>query len=87
MDLAVRQTEIERAAMAWFRLKRDKEHDHAVEFLKAEGTVAERHEIAARETARIGRDAEAEYETLKHVIRILETRASIGQSLLRAGRP
>jgi hypothetical protein len=83
-DLAVRQNALESAGMAYFRAKRDRERDRAVAFLAAVGTVAERNAIADRDTALQARNEEAEWEALKAVVRVLETRASIGQSLLRA---
>lgn len=83
-DLAVRQGALEAAARAWFIAKRDKEKARAVAFLRAEGTVAERNAIADEQTALDGKHAEAEWEALKAVCRVLETRASIGQSILRA---
>jgi len=83
-DLANRQNVLESAACQWFVAKREREHKRAVEFLKAEGSVAERNAIADRSTAREGAQQEAEYEALKAVVRTLDTRASIGMSLLRA---
>jgi hypothetical protein len=83
-ELCEKQNAWESAALAWFRSKRDREHDRAVEFLRAEGTVAERSATADSETALKGKEDEALYEALKAVIRVLETRASIGQSILRA---
>jgi len=83
-DLAVRGSALESAAMNWYRAKRDREKARAISFLVAEGTVAQRSAIADRETALIGQQEEAEYEALKAVVRTLETRASIGQSILRA---
>jgi hypothetical protein len=83
-DLAVRQNSYEAAALAWFRAKREKEHARAVAFMRAEGTVAERQAQADIETARVGMQEEAEYEATKAVMRTLETRASIGQSVLRS---
>lgn len=82
--LAEKQNAWESAALSWFRAKRDREHDRAVQFIRAEGTVAERSAIAESETALNGKEDEALYEALKAVIRVLETRASIGQSILRA---
>jgi hypothetical protein len=82
-ELALRQNLVESAARKWFIGKRDKEHKRAVAFLSAEGTVAERSAIADRETALMGAQDEAEYESLRAVIRTLECRASIGQSVLR----
>jgi len=83
-DLAVRQNTLESAALAWFRAKRDKEHNRAVEFLRAEGTVAERQAKADEQTALDGKQEEAEWEALRAVVRVLETRATIGMALLKA---
>lgn len=86
-DLADRTQKLETAADEWFKAKRDREHKRAKAFLetKASGTtVAEAEATADRDTCLIGLDAEARYEALKAVVRVLETRASIGQSLLRA---
>ena len=83
-DLALRQNALEDAGLKWFRAKRDKEHDRAVAFLKAEGTVAERNAAAEVETALDGLEYEAEWESLKATVRVLETRASIGMALLKA---
>ena len=83
-DLANRQNALEAAARGWFVAKRNKEHRRAVAFLSASGTVAERSAIADRETALLGSQEEAEWEALKAVVRTLETRASVGQTLLRS---
>lgn len=83
-DLALRQNTLEDAAMKWYRAKRDREKARAVAFLKADGTVAERSAIADEQTATDGKEEEALFESLRAVVRTLETRASIGQSLLRA---
>lgn len=83
-DLAIRQPAFEDAARKHYIAKRDKEKARAVAFLAAEGhTVAERQAIADQQTATDGSAAEAEYEAMKAVMRTLEARASIGQSLLR----
>lgn len=82
-DLSVRQGALEAAARAWFIAKRDKERARAVAFLSAEGTVAERSAIADRDTATQGAQQEAEYEALRSVVRTLEARATIGQTLAR----
>ncbi len=83
-DLAVRQGALESAASNWYRAKRDREKARAQAFMATDGTVAERNAEADVRTATDGRDAEAEYEALKAVVRVLETRASIGQSILRS---
>jgi hypothetical protein len=85
-DLAARQVALERAAMAWFRAKRDREHRHAVVFRATTGTVAERNAAADEQSALIGADAEAEFEALRAVVRVLDTRATIGATLLKAER-
>lgn len=83
-DLADRQNEYEHAALEYFGAKRLKEKARAEAFLKAEGTVAERSAKADRETALMGMEDEARYEGLKGVVRVLDTRAAIGMSILRA---
>lgn len=83
-DLALRQGPLEDAAMAHFRAKRDKERARAIAFMTATGTVAERNAIADKETALHGVEAEAKYEALKAVLRVLDTRASIAQSILKS---
>ena len=83
-DLAARTNALEAAARAWFIAKRDREKARAVAFLRAEGTVAERSARADALTALDGKNEEAEWEALRAVVRTLETRASIGQSLLRS---
>lgn len=82
-DLAKRQNVLESAAERWFKAKRDREKKRAIAFLSAQGTVAERQAIADRETATDGKAEEAEYEAVRAVVRVLETRASIGQTLAR----
>lgn len=83
-DLAERQNSYEDAALAWFRAKREKEHKWAQEFIRAEGSVAERKARADFATSLIGMEEEALFEATKAVVRTLETRASIGQSILRS---
>jgi hypothetical protein len=83
-DLAGRQNLLSDAALAWYRAKRDKEKARAIAFLSATGTVAERQAQADVATALMGREEEAMYEAMKAVMRTLETRATIGMSVLRA---
>jgi len=83
-DLADRQLELEEAALAWFRKKRDRERDWAVAFASAEGTDAKRKAHAIRESCHVGAEEEGRWEGLRAVVRVLETRATIGQSLLRS---
>lgn len=88
-DLAQRQPEFEENARTYFKAKRDWEAALASAYVKAEGKNQE--ERRARALLSLMRDpaykalviAEADYEATKGVMRTLETRASIGQSLLR----
>ena len=83
-DLAVRQNALEAAASAWFEAKRDREHARAIAYMQAEGSVEARKAQADIATALDGKEAEAEWEALRAVVRTLETRASVLQSVLRA---
>jgi hypothetical protein len=83
-DLAVRQGAYEAAALAWFHAKRDKEHKRAVAFMRATGTVAERSAQADLEASLFGKDEEALYEAIRAVVRVLETRSTIGMALLKS---
>lgn len=82
-DLAVRQNELEDAAMGWYRKKRDREYDWSVAFAAAEGTDMKRRATATRESARVGAEEEGHWEGLRAVVRVLETRATIGMALLK----
>lgn len=83
-ELAEKQNLYEEVAHKWFLAKREREHKYAIEFRKAEGTVAERSAWANEVTALIGSEHEAMYEALKAKVKLLEARATIGQSILRA---
>ncbi len=83
-DLATRQNELENAAFEWFREKRERERAYAQAYIEAKGTVDERKSKATEASYLIGVEAEARYEALKAVTRVLETRASIGMALLKA---
>ncbi len=86
-DLGHRQNAYESAAEKWYKALRDREHQHAVVFMSADGNTTERREHAKRETALIGKVEEAEYEGLRAVVKVLESRAMIGMALLKsAGR-
>lgn len=90
-DLADRQADGEQAALDFYRTKRDFELEYAIKFMNATGTVTERKLKATRamENEQVYADLkkhEGAYESWKAALRTLETRASIGQSLLRAQR-
>lgn len=83
-DLALRQNLYEAAAERFHRAVREREHTHAVEYMKADGNTTDRREHAKCESALIGMDAEAEFEGLRAAVKVLETRAMIGMALLKA---
>lgn len=76
-------------AAAYFRSKREYEQTWAQEYIQTEGTVEERKNqtILRLYSSLVYKElvtAEAAYEANRAIGRVLETRASIGQSLLRA---
>lgn len=90
-DLAARQNEYEKAAEDRARLVRDWEKRLAIHGRSAKGSSADVRKavalgMAIEQDDLYGRlsDAEARFEALKVVVRVLETRATIGQSILRA---
>jgi cell division protein FtsB len=90
-DLETRQEEYEQAAEDRHKLVRDFEMRIARGSLAAHGSTATEKKWRAMETVAVNDDlytrlteAEGKYEGLKAVVRVLEQRASIGQSLLRA---
>jgi hypothetical protein len=83
-SLGHRQNAFEDAAREWFKKKATRAQRAASEFMRASGTVTERRQAANDKTANIGVDEEAEYEAHKVSVDILQTRASICQSLLKA---
>lgn len=87
-DLAVRGNAYAKAAELWYRILRQREYQHAVEFMRAGGdSVTERKQHAAEQTALIGVTEEATWEGLRAAIKVLEARSMILMSLLRsAGR-
>ena len=85
-DLAFRQNALEAAARGWYSAKREIEKEKAAALLASdEKSVTEKKahaEIASYSVE--GAEYEAEYEALKAVVRVLETRATVCQSLLKA---
>lgn len=90
-DLAERQNEYEEAASDRARLTRDWDHRMAVSITRAKGPNAEARKAHAFVMAVEMDDlyqhlteAESTFEALRVVVRTLETRATIGMSILRA---
>jgi hypothetical protein len=82
--LARKQNLLEESALAWFRTKRDREKSWAEVFIRTQGTVADRKAAADLATADVGWEDEGRWEALRASVRVLDTRASIGMSILRA---
>lgn len=76
-DLAMRQNLYEKAAERWYRVLRDREHRHAIEYMKAPGNTTDRREKAKEETALIGQMEEAEYQGLRAAIHVMELRVGV----------
>lgn len=90
-DLSDRQAKGEESAENFYRAKRDYELAYAKAFVDATGSPTEKKQKAfkalERHTAYFALlESEGAYEGWKAATRTLETRASIGQSLLRAQR-
>ncbi len=83
-DLAAFQSEVEYAAMNWFRAKREREKAHASAFLTAKGSIAARHAIAEVETATAGMMEEAHWEAKRHLLKVLETRSNVAMAILKS---
>lgn len=83
-DLADRQATVEDLAVRWFKVKRDREKAYAIAFLAADGTTGQR-DAQARLAAYDVDDGsvEGEWEGAKAAIKAIETRASVGQTLVR----
>ena len=83
-DLAVRQNAWESAARKWFGIQGDLRKEWATAFLTAEGNSTEKRAAADKATAGRGGPEQAEYEAIRAVVKVLETRATIGMSILKA---
>jgi hypothetical protein len=85
-DLAERQNSYERAAGNWYAAQREIKKAHAIALLSSQkpSVTAQKAEADLASLACDGVEYEAEYESLKAVIRVLETRAMICTSILKA---
>lgn len=85
-DLAVRQNALGSAASAWVHAKREKERSRALALMAHRTTgasVSESTAVADSKVAVDGVTEEAEYTALRAVVQVLESRASVLQSLLK----
>jgi hypothetical protein len=84
--LAELQNVYEEAAEKWYEAQREIKKAHALALLGSKkGSITEKKaegDVAAYDVE--GSESEAMYESVKGAIRVLETRASIGMSLLKA---
>lgn len=90
-DVADRQVKGEESAESFYRAKRDYELEYAKAFIQAKGSPTERKQQATEALEKHPTyfallESEGAYEGWKAVMRALEQRASIGQSLLKAQR-
>lgn len=93
-ELALTQNQLEAAALAWPRVKKARDRLHAEEFVKGEGTVAEREQRAALavaeavaeecETSEDGGEAEGRFLLLKMRAGLLGDRAAVGMAILKS---
>jgi hypothetical protein len=84
-DLGERQLEYEQTAEQWTRDKREQAKAWATAYMESPGAqVTDRKAAAIQASEHIGEDSEARYVALKAAVGVLETRATIGQSLLKA---
>lgn len=85
-DLAERQNGYERAAGNWYTAQREIKRAHAIALLSSSkaSVTAQKAEADLAAMACDGIEYEAEYEAFKAVIRVLETRATVLQSILKA---
>lgn len=85
-SLARRQNAYEEAARSWYGAQREIGRRKAQKLLASDkGSVTEKKaegDVAAYDVE--GAAAEAEYEALKAAVKVLETRATIGMSILKA---
>lgn len=83
-DLAVRQNAWEAAARAWFIASGSVTKDRAIAYRTADGGSTEKREAANEQHGADSTVEQAEYEALRAVVKVLETRATICMSLLKS---
>lgn len=83
-QLAFAVMHLEQTALAWFRARRDREVEEARAYASATGPATERKVVAVAAGAQIGVAEEAAWEARKLLVRVLESRANVGMSILKA---
>jgi hypothetical protein len=85
-DMAERQGAYERAADSWFRARREQSKNYAEALLRSQAPSVTAQKADADIAAYLtdGAEFEAEYEATRHVLELLQKRASILQSILRS---
>jgi hypothetical protein len=83
-QLAIALNGMEDCALAWYRLKRDREVEEAETYAISGGPATERKVLADAAGAQIGVEEEARWEVRKLTVRVLETQANIGMAILKA---
>ncbi len=83
-DLATRQNAYEDAARKWFAKQGEIAKERAISYRKATGNSTDRRAAADEEHGEDGAIEQAEYEALRAVVKVLESRATICMSLLKS---
>lgn len=84
-ELGLRLNALEKAAFDWYRVKPQRERLWADKYIMTDGPAHVRKVVADGAVAKDDwAELEGRYELLKAVVRGLEAKASIGQSILRA---
>jgi hypothetical protein len=85
-DLAERQNTFERSARGWYDAQREIKRQHAIALLSSDqkSITEKKAEADIAVSACEGVEYEAEYESMKAVIRVLETRSMVLMAVLKA---
>ncbi len=83
-DLATRQNAYESAARKWFAKQGEIAKERAISYRKATGNSIDKRAVADEEHGEDGAIEQAEWEALRAVVKVLETRATILMSLLKS---
>lgn len=83
-QLALAQNQLVEVSLAAGRAERDAAVEKERAYAAAPGTATERKVIADAAAAQIGVDDRAKWDAYKLLVRVLESRASIGMALLKS---
>lgn len=83
-DMAELQVDLGKYAEAWTRIQRLKAKAWADTYMSTKGEVTTRKAAATQASEMMGIEEEAKYVGLSKVVGVLQARAMIGESLLKA---